>query len=180
MNNKLSALVFLASASIAFALDPSAPVVREVGGVAVQTAERIPAVFGSTYPYDNAGDEAWARDGWRNRTPQELADEAEAAALAASVSAQYADPQPAVFVPRVGATITEIVGQSQIFVDSATSELFAVDETGSPEHTLAQKQKQADARKAKVAAAKTAKGKGKGLNALADRVAALEALNGIE
>ena len=84
MNNKLAAFVLLASASIALALDPSAPVVREAGGVIVQTAERIPAVFGSTYPYDNAGDEAWARDGWRNRTAQELADEAEAAELAES------------------------------------------------------------------------------------------------
>ena len=125
-----------------------------------------------------------AAAGYPLATASEIAADAQAKADAAAAYAAnlalYADPQPAVFVPRVGATITEIVGQSQIFVDSATSELFAVDETGSPEHTLAQKQKQADARKAKVASAKTAKGKGNGLNALADRVAALEALNGIE
>ena len=105
--------------------------------------------------------------------------EAQAAQEAAEQAALYVDPQPAVFVPRVSGTITNVVGESQVFVDD-TGEVFAVDETGSPEHTLAQKAAQDSARRGKVAAAKTAKGKGNGLNALAARVAALEALNGIE
>lgn len=103
-----------------------------------------------------------------------------AASVAAAEAAQYADPQPTVFLPRFSGDITNVVGLSQALVDADTGEIVAVDETGSPEHTLAQKQAQANARKAKVAAAKVAKGKGNGLGALADRVAALEALNGIE
>ena len=98
---------------------------------------------------------------------------------AAEDAALYADPQPAVFVPRISGTITNVVGESQVFVDD-TGEVFAVDETGSPEHTLKQKQAQADARKAIIATAKTAKGKGNKLSDIAERVAALEALNGIK
>ena len=105
--------------------------------------------------------------------------EAQAQAEAEAQAALYADPAPVVFVPRVDSTLTNVVGESQVFADSATGDLFAVDETGSPEHTLAQKQAQANARKAKVAAAKKAKAKGNGVPALAERVAALEALLGI-
>ena len=105
--------------------------------------------------------------------------EAQAAQEAAAQAALYVDPQPAVFVPRISGTITNVVGESQVFVDD-TGEVFAVDETGSPEHTLKQKQAQADARKAIIATAKTAKGKGNKLSDIAERVAALEALNGIE
>ena len=105
--------------------------------------------------------------------------EAQAAQEAAEQAALYVDPQPAVFVPRVSGTLTNVVGESQVFVDD-TGEVFAVDETGSPEHTLKQKQAQADARKTIIATAQTAKGKGNKLQDIAERVAALEALNGIK
>ena len=124
-----------------------------------------------------AGEARWETS---KETATREAAEAAAKAEANALAALYADPEPAVFVPRVGDEITEIVGQSQIFVDAATGEVFALDETGSPEHSLAQKAAQDSARRGKVAAAKTAKGKGNGLNALAERVAALEALNGIK
>ena len=101
-----------------------------------------------------------------------LAAEAEAAAEAA----QFVDPQPAVFVPRVSGSLTNVVGQSQILVAYDTGIPFAVDETGSPEHTLAMKAAQNAEREAKKAAAREAKASGQ----LQRRIAALEALAGIE
>ena len=117
MNNKLAALVLLASASIALALDPSAPVVREVGGVIVQTAERIPAVFGSTYPYDCAGDEAWVRDGWRNRTAQEIAAEQAAKDAAAAQAA-------------ANATLPQVFPSGVAVIDPATGHHIELIPTG--------------------------------------------------
>ena len=78
---------------------------------------------------------------------------AKAALTAASVAAQYADVQPAVFVPRFKGSLTNVVGLSQQFVDDDTGESVFVDETGSPEHTQAQKEAQHAARKAQRAAA---------------------------
>mgnify|MGYP003591752337 CR=1 FL=1 len=130
--------------------------------------------------YDDAiaaGDGRWETD---EEVAAREAVEAAQQAANANYEAAYGDPQPAVMVPRVGDAITNVVGESQLFVDDATGELFAVDETGSPEHTIAQKQVQAAARAQKRDAAKTAKGKGNGLAALAERVAALEALAGVE
>jgi len=168
-------VIFLAVASAALAFD--VPVRWPDGRIREGYPARIGAVV-------NPSSETCASNGYAPASPAEVEAQEQADALAkaeaAAQAAQYADPQPAVFVPRVAGTITNIVGQSQVFVDGETGEVFALDETGSPEKTLAQKQAQNAARKVKVAAAKTAKAKGNGLNALAERVAALEALNGIE
>jgi len=123
----------------------------------------------------------WEPSPWcraMNAAERQAVDDAEAKAEAEA--AAYASPQPVVLVPRVDGSLTNIVGESQIIVDAATGEVLAVDDTGSPKHTLAQKQAQFAANEAAKAKAKTAKAKGNGLPALAERVAALEALNGIE
>ena len=106
-----------------------------------------------------ASDRAWGWDpqAWaRPMTQSELeARDAEKAAEQTAAS-QYADVQPAVYVPRFKGTLTNVVGLSQQFVDDDTDEPVFVDETGSPEHTQAQKQAQHDARKAERAAALSA------------------------
>ena len=80
--------------------------------------------------------------------------EAQAAAEAAAQANLYADPQPAIFVPRYSGDVTNVVGLSQLLVDDATDELVALDETGSPEHTIQQKREQNAARKAEKDALK--------------------------
>lgn len=85
--------------------------------------------------------------GWVALTSQDYADIAAQQAAIESNAALYADPQPAVFLPRISGSLTNIVGLSQAFVDDATDEVVVVDETGSPEKTLAQKQAQRDAQK---------------------------------
>lgn len=104
--------------------------------------------------------------GWAPASKERIAAERASAAEAQATAAQYADPQPAVFVPRVSGSITNIVGTSQVFADADTGELFSLDETGSPEHTHAKKEAQKAARdqkkaslKAAVSAAKTDKDK---------------------
>jgi len=84
-------------------------------------------------------------------TAQELADHEQTEADAIAEAELYADTQPAVFVPRFSGALTNVVGLSQIFVDDDTGEFVEVDETGSPEHTKAQKQAQRDAKKAATA-----------------------------
>jgi hypothetical protein len=84
------------------------------------------------------------------------AKEAAKAEAAAAAAAQYADVSPANYAPRVLHSLTNKVGDSQLFVDAETGEVFAVDETGSPEHTQAQKEAQQAARKAARAAAAAA------------------------
>lgn len=123
----------------------------------------------------------WEPSPWcraMNAAERQAVDDAEAQAQAEA--AAYASPQPVVLVPRVDGSLTNIVGESQIIVDAATGEVLAVDDTGSPKHTLAQKQAQFAANEAAKAKAKTAKAKGNGLAALAERVAALEAMLGVE
>lgn len=102
--------------------------------------------------------------------------EAEQAAAQEAHDALYADPQPAVMVPRISGTLTNVVGESQILVDAETGEVFALDETGSPEHTISQKQAQNAEREVRKAAARKAKAHGN----LQARIDALEALAGIE
>ena len=82
MNAKLVALVLLVSALSAFALDPNLPVVREEGGVVVQALDKMPSLYGATTFYESAGDEVWARDGWRNRTDADDAADEQAVLLA--------------------------------------------------------------------------------------------------
>ena len=131
-----------------------------------------------TYDECAASDRAWGWDpqAWaRPMTQSELeARDAEKAAEQTAAS-QYADVQPANYAPRVSGSLTNKVGDSQLFVDDDTGEVFAVDETGSPEHTVEQKQAQRAARKAKRAAAAAAiesAGKNGRVN---DRLDAIEA-----
>ena len=127
----------------------------------------------------NAPPDYFLEPGWTEFTLSQQAEldafHAAAAAQAAAEAAQYADPQPAVFLPRFSGDITNVVGLSQALVDDATDEIVAVDETGSPEHTLAQKREQNAARKAKqanaIAAIESAGKKGK----VNDRLDAIEA-----
>ena len=118
--------------------------------------------------------------GYREATAEEIiAKEVMDAAIAAEVE-QYNDTQPAVFVPRVDGSLTNVVGVSQEFVDDETNESFFVDETGSPEHTQAEKVAQFEAWKAGRAAKKQAAREAKAHGSLQDRIAALEALLGVE
>jgi|GEM_PF-5857188 hypothetical protein len=98
--------------------------------------------------------------GWQKFDLQQQADwdakEAAKAEADAAAAAQYADVQPAVMVPRFKGSLTNVVGLSQQFVDDETGEAVYVDETGSPEHTQAEKEAQHAARKAARAAAAAA------------------------
>ena len=131
-----------------------------------------------SYDDCSADDRVWGWDPkpWaRPMTEKELADRAAEKAAEQEAAAQYADVQPAVYVPRFKGALTNVVGLSQIMVDDDTDETVATDETGSPEHTQAQKQAQHDARKAEraasLAAVKTASKNGK----VNDRLDAIEA-----
>lgn len=132
-----------------------------------ETAQGMVTVGSDQWLIDNAG--------WRLATEQEQADWQAAQDAAAQDAEQYADPQPAVFAPRVDSTLTNILGESQILVDAETGAVFALDETGSPEHTMAQKQAQNAARETKKAAAREAKKRG----GWQDRLDAIEAMLGI-
>lgn len=131
-----------------------------------------------SYDDCSADDRVW---GWepkpwaRQMTEKELAARAAEKAAEQASASQYADVQPAVYVPRIKGTLTNVVGLSQQFVDDDTGESVFVDETGSPEHTQSQKEAQHAARKAERAAAlaavKTASKNGK----VNDRLDAIEA-----
>ena len=115
--------------------------------------------------------EAWARKMTQEEMEARDAEQAEAEAQAS----QYADTQPANYAPRVSGSLTNKVGESQLFVDDDTGEVFAVDETGSPEHTVEQKQAQRAAQKsarfATISAIESAGKKGR----VNDRLDAIEA-----
>ena len=123
------------------------------GAVAPQPTYRTADAVGAPAGY-------FMEPGWQlfDLAQQAAHDAAQAAAQseAEKQAAQYADVQPAVHVPRFKGTLTNVVGLSQQFVDDDTDESVFVDETGSPEHTQAQKQAQHDARKAERAAALSA------------------------
>ena len=118
----------------------------------------------------------WEPSPWcraMNAAERQAVDDAEAQAQAEA--AQYADVQPAVYVPRFKGTLSNVVGLSQEFVDDDTGESVFVDETGSPEHTQAEKQAQHDARKAQRAAAAQAVENASKNGKVNDRLAAIEA-----
>jgi len=114
-------------------------------------------------------------NGYREVTQLELDDKAIADAIAASNALVYADTQPIVFVPRISGSLTNVVGESQVFADDETDELFVTDETGSPEHTLAQKQAQRDEQKATRTACRTMNGELK--DSIAANIEAAKALS---
>ena len=118
----------------------------------------------------------WAPSPWaRKMTTEEIAARDAADAAAQAKDAPYVDVRPAVYVPRFKGSLTNVVGLSQAFVDDDTDEAVFADETGSPEHTQAEKQAQHDARKAARAAALAAvetAGKNGKVN---DRLDAIEA-----
>ena len=113
---------------------------------------------------------------------QSPAQDAADAAAQAAAEAQAALPQT---FP-TGIATTNAAGHWVRFVPDGTNlvtETLAIQISHSPPDPVVAAQMEKDAlaaHAAKKAAAKTAKGKGKGLPALAERVAALEALNGIE
>ena len=157
------------------------PDVCTAGGTtyAAPTDELLAKAF-IVVEYDDCAPEyrvvSWNPPSVRAMTAQEIADYGAAAAAAQAEAEAYADPEPAVFVPRVDGSVTNVVGVSQIFIDAQTGAAFGVDETGSPEHTLAQKEAQNAKREALKAAASKAKKSGN----LQQRIAALEDLLGIE
>ena len=78
--------------------------------------------------------------GWgRKATADEISAHEAEIAVANAEDARYIDPQPTVMVPRVDESLTNIVGESQLFIDADTGDVFGVAETGSPEHTLESK-----------------------------------------
>ena len=136
MKRILAALILFA-ASTAWAFD--VPVRWPDGRIREGWPKRIGAVQNPTPETCEA--EGYELVGVAEVAAQEAADAA-AQAQAEEAAAAYADPQPAVFVPRFSGSITNVVGLSQILVDDATDEPVVLDETGSPEHTIAQKEAQ--------------------------------------
>jgi len=173
----------LLAASTAWALDPAEPVVREAGGVAVEWLDGgLPLAYASTYPY-RAASHRWEADGWRQQTPEEIADRAAARATAAQEAEQYAGPEPELFAPALDED-GNVVGTARIVVRAATWEIVGLTNSASPQRTWMPAQ--LDEYKSRIAKAdrelgviRKAKGKGNGLAALAERVAALEAFFGI-
>jgi len=129
----------------AFCLTAAAEPMWIDGRVVMEWPTRIYNADG--FPTDNPTRDDLIAAGHRPATAEELQADADALAVAQAQKSQYADPQPAVFLPRIIGSLTNIVGISQAFIDDATDELVAVDETGSPEHTQSQKQAQHDAQK---------------------------------
>lgn len=123
------------------------------GAVSPQPSRRpADAVNAPAGWYDEPG---WQAFDLEQQADWDAAETAKAEADAAA-AAQYADPEPAVFVPRVDSSLTTIFGKSKVFQDAETGEIFGLDETGSPEHTISQKREQNAARKAARASAASA------------------------
>lgn len=126
----------------------------------------------------------WEPEPWVRRMTQEERDAAAAARAEAEAQAAAQASLPMMNGP--GFAATNSAGHWVRFVPDGTNlvtETLAIQISHSPPDPVvaAQMEKDALAARAKLkAAAKTAKGKGNGLPALAERVAALEALNGIE
>ena len=129
----------------------------------------------------------YAAEGWQ---PFNLAQQADwDAARAAAQEQAEAEAAAQATLPMMNASgfaATNAAGHWVKFIADGTNaiaETLAIQISHSPPDPVTAAQMEADAiaaHAAKKAAAKTAKGKGKGLPALAERVAALEALNGIE
>lgn len=92
----LLTIIAVLSATAAFALDPTAPVCRDVNGEVVEWRDGgLPQKYAAT-PYYHAATWRHESDGWRNQTAQEIADRA-AAAEAAAAEADAQASLPAVF-----------------------------------------------------------------------------------
>lgn len=167
---------------------------------------RPPAVLAPWGEYRDApGDEFLARCNWfpyevgcssgdsvvdyaavppvRCLSEQELSDRAAAELAAQEAAAAMAGPAPEIFVPALDDE-GNLVGTARLVVRAATWELVPLTNSASPQRAwevqLAEfkgKIGKSDARKDAIRAAKA---KGNGVNALDERVGALEAASGVE
>ena len=126
----------------------------------------------------------WEPSPWcraMNAAERQAVDDAEAQAQAEA--AAMAGPDPELFVPALDENGNK-VGTARIVVRAATWELVPLTNSMSPQRHWVEQQAEFTGRSVEMDTTKdrikAAKGKGNGLKELAARVAALEALNGIE